>query len=85
MFSIIYASPTLVVRRHLRSLVSEKSKLISIPWLIASDFNERIFIEEKSGGCDSFVNTGFRDWINDEGLIDLGFFGQKYTWVKNSN
>lgn len=31
----------------------------------------------------AFVNIGFGDWIFKGGLIDLGFLGQKFTWIKN--
>lgn len=29
--------------------------------------------------------SGFRDWVFEEGLVDLGFTGSKHTWIQGQN
>lgn len=54
----------------------------SLPWIIVGDFNEIISPAEKSGRRSTFINTGVNDWIQNNGLIDLSYVGQRFTWVK---
>ncbi|KAL5751925.1 hypothetical protein ACOSQ2_022432 [Xanthoceras sorbifolium] len=55
------------------------------PWVVLGDFNEISCSSEKRGGRAQFVKTGFVEWINRNNLVDLGFTGQKYTWVAKRN
>ncbi|KAL4373879.1 hypothetical protein AHAS_Ahas05G0125900 [Arachis hypogaea] len=52
------------------------------PWLIASDFNEIKEPSEKTRGSPTNARNrnNFASWINNCGLIDLGFVGSRYTW-----
>ncbi|KAK3198862.1 hypothetical protein Dsin_022277 [Dipteronia sinensis] len=45
------------------------------------DLNEIVGSEEKLGGRSYFSKTGFGDWIGNNKLVDLGFIGQKFTWM----
>ncbi|KAL5742374.1 hypothetical protein ACOSP7_029106 [Xanthoceras sorbifolium] len=51
------------------------------PWVVLGDFNEITHLAEKKEGRACFSDTGFRDWINANCLVDLGFVGQKFTWM----
>ncbi|KAL4330208.1 hypothetical protein AHAS_Ahas13G0377100 [Arachis hypogaea] len=51
-------------------------------WLIAGDFNETKDSSEKKGGAAIDLNgcNRFASWINESGLIDLGFISSWFTW-----
>ncbi|XP_031112059.1 uncharacterized protein LOC116016034 [Ipomoea triloba] len=56
------------------------------PWLVAGDFNS-VLTKEETSNYSTFSmqrSSEFADWINSEGLIDMGFSGSKLTWVKDS-
>lgn len=65
----------------LRGLAGESS----LPWCILGDFNDMLVEGEKKGGRKQPIGllTGFRKAINDCGLVDLGFVGEKFTWEKS--
>lgn len=50
--------------------------------MLALDFNESTCQDEKKGGRDKFMSSGFTNWILNSSMIDLGFPGQKFTWFK---
>lgn len=50
---------------------------------MAGDFNEIIALDEKKGGSNSFTNSGFGDWIQSNFMLDLGYLGSHFTWVRN--
>lgn len=58
-------------------LLRRISNYFDFPWFILGDLNEIISTSEKSCGREAFVR--FEEWINDEGLIDMGFVGLKFT------
>lgn len=53
-----------------------------LPTCVIGDFNEVMSREEKWRGSSQFSqpNRAFRDWIRDDGLVDLGHVGPAYTW-----
>ncbi|XP_021755513.1 uncharacterized protein LOC110720784 [Chenopodium quinoa] len=57
----------------------------SIPCIMFRDFNEIMSIEEKEGGVvrRESVMDAFRDVIDECGLHDLGFKGNKFTWQRD--
>ncbi|KAJ8435531.1 hypothetical protein Cgig2_014450 [Carnegiea gigantea] len=72
-------------------LIAKKDRnfanVINNAWLLASDFNEPISLEERYGTgiemqrhCDKF-----KFWITNNALIDLGFFGPKFPWSRDYN
>ena len=54
------------------------------PWLLAGDFNETVSIEERNhGGPDMRRRCNrFKYWIENNGLIDLGYSGPRFTWSR---
>lgn len=55
---------------------------VSLPWLCLGDFNEILQAHEHEGGNlrqDRQI-IGFRLVVEHCNLIDLGFFGNKFTW-----
>lgn len=78
----VYGSPQPNVRRDLWKLLDEISSIVEdadLPWIIAGDFNEITCISEKKEGNDSFTNTSFANCLEKNGLIDMGFIGEKFT------
>ncbi|XP_031098763.1 uncharacterized protein LOC116002705 [Ipomoea triloba] len=86
-FSAVYGSPNLPLRKK---LFTDLSANISDPhscWLICGDFNSVTNRDEVSN-TESFMSSrcaDFVDWISREGLIDLGFEGPKFTWTRGKN
>ncbi|KAJ8435726.1 hypothetical protein Cgig2_017705 [Carnegiea gigantea] len=72
--TIVYANP------HFASYCSHI-------WLISGDFNETINLEERNnGGSDMLQRCNcFKHWIENNGFMDLGFLGRKYTWIRGRN
>ncbi|KAL8108518.1 hypothetical protein AgCh_024828 [Apium graveolens] len=64
----------------LRDLATE-SKL---PWCVIGDFNDMMFETEKRGGRRHPYNLlmEFTEVLNECGLHDLGFVGEKFTWER---
>lgn len=52
------------------------------PWLCVGDFNAITSPDDKFNGrpYNNFSTNPFTDFINQFELIDLGFFGNSYTW-----
>ncbi|KAK1554545.1 hypothetical protein Q3G72_013786 [Acer saccharum] len=79
--TVVYDNPSVGIRRKLWGYLSAIRSCFKGPWVVMGDFNEIINSAEKKGGRGFFSNSGFADWINDNKLVDLGFIGQKYTWM----
>ncbi|XP_019150060.1 PREDICTED: uncharacterized protein LOC109146841 [Ipomoea nil] len=81
----VYGSPTHHLRRRLWTDLRQSNLGINGPWLIAEDFNTVLNREETSNysSFSSHHSSDFANWIQDEGLIDMGFTGPKLTWVKD--
>jgi len=47
------------------------------------DFNDTINLEEMSHGGIEMLNhcKKFKHWIENNRFIDVGFSGQKFTWI----
>lgn len=71
----IYASPNSSVRRFLREKVDGVD--VQGPWMILGDFNCTLLGEERCSGVGT--SSGFRDWMDGRGLLDLGYIGSRYT------
>ncbi|CAN1164443.1 hypothetical protein LINPERHAP2_LOCUS25565 [Linum perenne] len=53
------------------------------PWIILGDFNAITSNEDKEGGrvVDYVAVEPFNDFIFNNGLMDMGFRGQNFTWT----
>ncbi|XP_019153844.1 PREDICTED: uncharacterized protein LOC109150389 [Ipomoea nil] len=83
----VYASPAHHLRRRLWTDLTHASRGIQGPWLVAGDFNTVVSREETKNyvSFSAQRSSEFVNWINDEGLVDLGFSGPKLTWVKDGS
>lgn len=67
----------------LRDLVTFPVK----PWLLAGDFNGVLFTHEKQGGrqrAQRYMDN-FRQALEECGVEDLGFEGDRFTWWNNNH
>lgn len=55
------------------------------PWMCVGDFNEIAVAREKQGGRpkQTRMMEAFNAMMRDDGLIDLGYNGQHFTWCNN--
>lgn len=72
----MYASPTLSIRRHLWARLNQL--YMEGLSLLIGDFNCVLKGKERSTG--DGVSTSFVNWMNQRGLLDLGFSGSPFTW-----
>ncbi|XP_019186575.1 PREDICTED: uncharacterized protein LOC109181278 [Ipomoea nil] len=86
-FLPVYGSPTHHLRRLRWNDLRQSKRAISGPWLVAGDFNS-VVQREETRNYSSFSmqrSSDFVNWIQEEGLIDLGFSGPSLTWVKDGS
>ncbi|XP_025617102.1 uncharacterized protein [Arachis hypogaea] len=78
----VYASPQEQNRRSLWKELNEIGLNQKGEWLLVGDFNEIADPNEKKGGARTDINAcrRFASWIQNTGLIDIGFVGAKFTW-----
>ncbi|XP_031115795.1 uncharacterized protein LOC116019654 [Ipomoea triloba] len=86
-FSIIYGSPTPSLRKKLWRNLDRTLLNINGPWLSVGDYNAVADHEEVSNprNFSHYRCTGFIDWMFDQGLLDLGYTGSKFTWQRGNS
>lgn len=64
------------------SLLCDLHCRFSLPWMCAGDFNEILWSHEKLGLRlrHEGMMKEFRDVLDECGLMDLGYMGEKFTW-----
>lgn len=82
----VYASPNRTLRRILWKEMNAPLLGVMGPWAVVGDFNATMFMDERSSingqskeGC-----REFHDWFQREGLVDMGFTGQMFTWSRGN-
>lgn len=81
LLTTIYASPSGPKREKLWDYLNFVSSCHQLPWVLAGDFNELLHVEDKLGGALSIRHKGFRKWFDNNAMVDIGFYGPKYTWT----
>nr|POE95051.1 hypothetical protein CFP56_15118 [Quercus suber] len=81
-FTGIYGHADPSKKHETWSLIRGLHRKFSLPWLCAGDFNEILWSHEKLGlgPRKEGVMRDFRDTLDECGLMDLGFVGDKFTW-----
>jgi len=84
--TFVYASPHLQTRELLWPQLQHLATDYQKPWLLAGDFNETATLEERNHSNPEMLRRckRFKQWIDNSGLIDLGYSGPKYTWQEAS-
>nr|XP_011465852.1 PREDICTED: uncharacterized protein LOC105351932 [Fragaria vesca subsp. vesca] len=80
LFTVIYGSPDHSIRASLWEQLDRLMLSTNLPCSFIGDFNELVYAADKNFGSLSGRFAGLREWINRNGLIDMGFQGSCYTW-----
>ncbi|KAM6600853.1 hypothetical protein CsatA_020462 [Cannabis sativa] len=76
-------------KRNLRGASWEQLRTLArgntLPWCVIGDMNNVLSQEDKKGGhpYPNWLVDGFRDTIQECGLIDLDIVGHQFTWEKS--
>lgn len=64
-------------------ILKSRAREVEGPLMCIGDFNDILYHYEKEGGRvrDDRKLMGFRNLVEQSGFIDLGFNGQKFTWI----
>jgi len=56
------------------------------PWLLPGDFNETRSLDERDHGGGDMARrcSRFNNWVEINGLVDLGNSGPRFTWVRGN-
>jgi len=59
---------------------------MSLPWLLAGDWNATITSEDRKGGARGTrpSSSSFQNFVQMKGLIDLGYVGTNSTWRRGT-
>lgn len=82
LLTIVYGNMTHGLRKHLWSTLSRSNLNLEGPWLVTGDFNA-VTSTNEVGDSKKFSQArcaSFMGWIFEEGLLDLGFLGTRFTW-----
>lgn len=85
--SAVYGSPQPVLRRKLWEDLIAMGREFLGPWALLGDFNSILYDHEKLGGSarNSWRDSArFHEVVNDCGLIDAGYQGPPFTWLKGA-
>jgi len=87
LLTIVYANPHGPLREALWQELAQCATDFRKPWLLAGDFNETAYLEERNHGSPEMLRrcNRFKQLIENNGLIDLGFFGPNFTWTRGLN
>lgn len=82
--AFVYGSPSATLRRRLWTDLTTSRNNINPAWMVMGDFNAVAKQEEVSNQetFNSRRNMEFNKWQFDEGLVDMGFTGPKFTWMR---
>lgn len=80
----MYDSPDHALRKFLWQDFDTESLNIEGPLMVCGDFNFVVSTVEVSSpvSWNSHRSSGFQNWIFKQGLLDMGFYGPKFTWTR---
>lgn len=80
-----YGHPKVTRRRTSWNLIRNLFENSNLPWCILGDFNDILAAEEKKGRVErqNWLISGFRQAIQDVGLVDVPTEGYFFTWFKS--
>ncbi|KAF7823171.1 putative ribonuclease H protein At1g65750 family [Senna tora] len=82
--TIVYGSPHFAQRGDLWNNLKSIGTAMVDPWCLVGDFNAFLFDFEKYGGSNSGSRPDrhFRDMVDVNSLVDLGYSGPGFTWKR---
>jgi len=87
LFTVVYANLHVHEHEILWTSLHQFAAQCDRPWLLARDFNETVSLDERNPGGPDMLRryTRFKHWIENSGLINLGFSGPKFIWTRGQN
>ncbi|KAL4298213.1 hypothetical protein GQ457_12G007890 [Hibiscus cannabinus] len=84
--TFVYASPNAGRRRELWGQLRALDPGDDSPWVVGGDLNVIGNSVERRGGSDRRLGvcSRFCDFMNESGLIDMGFSGARFTWSRGN-
>jgi hypothetical protein len=84
-FTGVYGAPETHKREETWALLRHLDSMFQLPWCCIGDFNEIVKLEEMKGRLarPERQMRGFRNALDDCGLVDLRYRGFPYTWCNN--
>ncbi|XP_075107128.1 uncharacterized protein LOC142180101 [Nicotiana tabacum] len=84
--TVVYVKRKPMLRRTLWDALRHKSSIYTIPWCVIGDVNVIALVKENIRGIPYQMSKcmDFLSMIEDSGLVDLGYYGHKYTWSNAS-
>lgn len=81
-FTDMYGEPKWADKHLTWERIRELRALVDMPWMLAGDLNDIMYSFEKEGGNPRPPQymAAFRDALDESGLLDLGYYGDKFTW-----
>jgi len=86
-FSAIYANPHESQQEELWTDLEDFLRTNTTSWPLAGDFNETRNMEERRNCSEGIQKrcAKFDHWIDNNGLMDLGYLGPPFTWNRGNN
>ena len=83
MLTFVYGPTLWKLKQKFWHTLSAIGNCFNGPWLCLGDFNSLLQASDKLGGkpIDPSYSKGLGHFMRKQGLIDLGFQGNPYTWV----
>lgn len=81
---VVYGSPNQALRRKIFSDLSQQTLNLQGAWVLVGEYNS-VVNRDETNCTDSFLSSRFADfqeWIFREGLMDLGYTGPRFTWMR---
>lgn len=81
-FTAVYGPSTPCLRPSFWDSLKRIGEAFNGPWAIVGDFNAVLLMTDKSRGKPIATSSrgGFRQFLDDAALIDLGYEGPRFTW-----
>lgn len=85
--AVVYGSPSNMLRRKLWRDLRSTSCGIQDRWIAIGDFNAVACVDEVScpGTYTEHRSRDFNNWVSNEGLVDMGYVGSRFTWRRGVN
>ncbi|XP_075481174.1 uncharacterized protein LOC142521884 [Primulina tabacum] len=80
----LYGSPNGTLRKRLWQDLTKEKLNFAGPWLSIRDYNSVSSEQEvtPNGSLASIRIAGLTEWMFNQGLVDLGYIGSRFTWVR---